>query len=701
MTMTLSKINPQHLTRKACVYIRQSTLTQVRFNQESTERQYNLINKAKAFGWSQDQIQVLDGDLGQSGSSAGQRTDFKTLVSEVALGQVGAIFSLEASRLARSNQDWHRLLELCAITHTLVVDEDGCYNPAEFNDSLVLGMKGAFAQAELHIIRGRLHGGKLNKANKGELRFPLPVGFVFEADKIVLDPDQEVQGAVRMIFALFQETGSAFGVTGRFNELGLRFPRRSYGGAWDGKLVWGPLVHSRVTSILLNPSYAGVYVFGRYQSSKEVGPAGEIRVKSRRTPQDAWRVMIPDHHEGYIDWDQYLANGARLNANRTNLDVLPGPAREGLCLLQGMLVCGCCGRRVSVRYTGNGGVYPMYLCGSRRRRDGLKKGCNLNLPAGPIDTTFSERLAGAITPMRIELALAALTALEDRDQAIGAQWRMRIDRARYDAELAERRYEAVDPTNRLIAATLEQRWNEALQRLSDLKAELSTFEKQSMRAVTAEQKHQIMSLVKDFPRLWSSPTTTSKDRKRILRLLVQDVIVSKGPEPKIVNLHIRWQGGENETIQVRLPKNQADVLRYPTEFVDRVRTLALCHPDGEIAQLMTAEGRQSSTGKRLTIAMIRWIRWKHRIPAPTPAPGAFSVRNIAERYGVSPHVVYYWIDRGVVTAQQRKENRPYEIMLDDATDQRLQDWVATSYHMTPKGPRTLDGVHPREMSPVV
>jgi len=482
--------------------------------------------------------------------------------------------------------------------------------------------------------------------------------------------------------------------------LGLRFPRRSYGGAWDGKLVWGPLVHSRVTSILLNPSYAGVYVFGRYQSSKEVGPAGEVRVKSRRTPQDAWRVRIPDHHQGYIDWDRYLANGARLNANRTNLDVLPGPAREGLCLLQGMLVCGCCGARVSVRYTGNGGVYPMYLCGSRRCRDGLKKSCNLNLPAGPIDTALSERLAGAITPMRIELALAALTTLEERDQAIGAQWRMRIDRARYNAELAERRYEAVDPANRLIAATLEQRWNEALQRLSDLKVELSAFEKQSMRAVTAEQKTQIMALAKDFPRLWSSPTTTSKDRKRILRLLVQDIIVSKGPEPKIVNLHIRWQGGENETIQVRLPENRADAMRYPTEFIDHVRTLALCHPDDKIAELVTAEGRQSSTGKPFTIDMIRWIRWKHRIPAPKPAPGAFSVRNIAERYGVSPHVVYYWIERGVVTAQQRKENRPYEIMIDDATDHRLQDWVATPYHITPRRPKKLDDAGSGEIKAV-
>ena len=410
--------------------------------------------------------------------------------------------------------------------------------------------------------------------------------------------------------------------------------------------------------------------------------------------------MISDHHQGYIDWNQYVANGARLNANRTNLDVLPGPAREGLCLLQGMLVCGCCGGRVSVRYTGNGGLYPMYLCGSRRRRDGLKNGCNLNLPAGPIDASVSELLAGAITPMRIELALAALTALEERDQAIGAQWRMRIDRARYDAELAERRYEAVDPTNRLIAATLEQRWNDALQRLSDLKVELSAFEKQSLRAITAEQKTQILALVKDFPRLWSSPTTTSKDRKRILRLLVQDVIVSKGPEPKIVNLHIRWQGGESETIEVRLPMNRADALRYPTEFIDHVRTLALCHPDGEIAQLMTAEGRQSSTGKPFTIDMIRWIRWKHRIPAPKPAPGDFSVRNIAERYGVSLHVVYYWIERGVVTAHQRRENTPYEIMIDDVTDQRLKDWVTTSYHMAPNGLPKIDDAGSGEIAAI-
>jgi len=282
----------------ACVYIRQSTVAQVRFNQESTERQYNLASKAQALGWSPEQIRVLDRDLGQSGARATKREDFKTLVSDVAMGNVGAIFSLEASRLARSNQDWHRLLELCAITSTLVIDEDGCYDPTEFNDGLVLGMKGTFAQAELHIIRTRLHGGKLNKAHKGELRFPLPVGFVWDGDSIVLDPDQEVQGAVRTVFELFEKEGTAYASCSASTSWACAFPAAP-GGAWDGKLLWGRLTHSRVLGLLKNPSYAGRYVFGRYQSRKQIAPTGEISTTSRLMPQEQWRVVIPDHHPGY------------------------------------------------------------------------------------------------------------------------------------------------------------------------------------------------------------------------------------------------------------------------------------------------------------------------------------------------------------------------------------------------------------------
>src|SRR6201987_4238186 len=496
-SMLNAKIADHHLARHACIYIRQSTPAQVRFNQESTERQYNLANQAKALGWTPEQIRILDGDLGQSGQLTTKRDDFKTLVSDVAMGQVGAIFSLESSRLARSNKDWHRLLELCAVTKTLVFDGDGCYDPSDFNDSLVLGMKGTFAQAELHIIRARLHGGKLNKAQKGELRLSLPVGLVFDGENIVLDPDQEVQGAVRAVFELFEQESSAYGVVQRFQERGLRFPRRQYGGAWDGKLIWGRLTHSRVLGILANPSYAGTYVFGRDQSCKQIAPTGEIRTQSRRMPQDEWRVVIPDHQPGYITWDQFLENRRRLAANRTNCAVLAGPAREGLCLLQGVLMCGICGRRLSVRYTGNGGLYPSYDCNSRSRDAPPLRHC-MSLPAKPLDDAIAARLLIAVTPLTIKLALEALNNLEARDKAISAQWHRRIERARYDAALAERRYESVDPSNRLIASTLEQRWNDAMRRLLELQAELAKFESQQLRTVTADQKRQILQLLYDL-----------------------------------------------------------------------------------------------------------------------------------------------------------------------------------------------------------
>ena len=677
----ISKITDRHLSRQACIYIRQSTLAQVRFNQESTERQYNLMNKARSLGWSQEQIRVLDRDLGHSGAAASNRVDFKTLVSDVAMGQVGAIFSLEASRLARSNQDWHRLLELCSITGTLVIDEDGCYDPAEFNDGLVLGMKGTFAQAELHIIRARLHGGKLNKASRGELRFPLPVGFVFNDDKIVLDADREVQGAVRTVFKLFEQEGTAYAVVRRFQELGLRFPRRSYGGAWDGKLLWGRLTHSRMIGLLANPSYAGAYVFGRYQSSKQVGPSGEIATRLRPVPQEAWRVLIRDHHEGYIDWDRFVANRHRLGANRTNREGLAGPAREGLCLLQGVLLCGECGRRLTVRYKGNGGLYPMYQC-QWKHREGLSSRSCLEVSSTPLDKVIADRVVGAITPVTIELALAALTNLEERDREIGAQWWMRIERARYDADLAERRYEEVDPSNRLIAATLEVRWNDAMQRMHDLEAELAAFERQSMRAVTADQKRQILQLASDFPRLWAASTTAPRDRKRILRLLVRDITVTKGPEPRTIKLHVRWQRGKTETLQVQLPQKRADAIRYPTPFVAYIRELAVNHHDDEIVALLRSQNHTSSTtGKPITPSTIKWLRYKHRIRAPQPPEGTLNVRQVRERYSVSLWVVHYWINRGIVPTVQRKPNMPYAITIDDELDRRLREWVANSAHL--------------------
>jgi DNA invertase Pin-like site-specific DNA recombinase len=313
------KVTQDHLQKPVFIYVRQSTMGQVRYHQESTERQYALKHRAEEMGWLPHQIKVLDGDLGKSGARADGREDFKGLVAEVSMQNVGAVFAIEVSRLARSCADWHRLLELCAYTGTLIIDEDGCYNPAEFNDQLLLGLKGTMSQAELHFIRARLYGGKLNKAKKGELRFPLPVGFCFdEKDRIVLDPDEEVRGAVTMIFSAFRETGSAYGVVHKFAKLGLRFPKRSYGGVWQGKLVWGGLTHARVLGVLKNPSYAGVYAFGRYHYVKEISPEGKIISRPKVRPMQDWQVKIDGHHESYISWDEYLKNQSLLQSNRTN-----------------------------------------------------------------------------------------------------------------------------------------------------------------------------------------------------------------------------------------------------------------------------------------------------------------------------------------------------------------------------------------------
>lgn len=361
----ISKIQHQHQEKKAYIYLRQSTMGQVRNHQESTERQYALAERALQLGWPQAMIQVLDGDLGISGAQSHNREDFKTLVADVSMRKVGAVFALEASRLSRSNTDWHRLIELCALTGTLIIDEDGCYDPTDFNDQLLLGLKATMSQAELHFIHIRLRGGKLNKAQKGLLRFPLPVGFCHDEEgNIIIDPDEEVRSVVKLIFSLFHEHGSAYAVVQKFTSLNLKFPKRAYGGAWDGKLIWGYLTHDRVLNILKNPSYAGVYVFGRYRYQKDISPNGLIKARIVKVPMPEWTVKIMDHHQGYIGWEEFCHNQEILHQNQTNGEetLLSQAAREGKSLLQGLLLCSKCGRRLSVRYKGNGGVYPNYEC---------------------------------------------------------------------------------------------------------------------------------------------------------------------------------------------------------------------------------------------------------------------------------------------------------------------------------------------------
>jgi DNA invertase Pin-like site-specific DNA recombinase len=654
---------------------------QVRHHQESTERQYALKDKALHLEWSPQMIRVLDRDLGVSGAHATGREDFKTLFSDVAMGTVGAIFALEASRLARSNLDWHRLIEICALTKTLVIDEDGCYDPADFNDALLLGLKATIAQAELHFIRARLQGGKLNKAKKGELRSPLPVGLCYDDEgQVVLDPDQEVQGAVRLIFELFEQTGSAYAVAHHFAKEALKFPKRAYGGAWDGKLIWGRLTHSRVLGVLKNPSYAGVYTFGRYQSQKEISVSGEVRTTTKPVPMDCWRVVIQDHHDAYISWQQFEKNQVLLQKNRTNDEGthLSGPAREGLALLQGLLLCWRCGRKVSVRYKGNGGIYPTYDCNWQRREGIATKSC-LNIRCDLLDKAISDRVLAVLEPNQIDIAYEAVRQLEKRDSAIMAQWKMRLERAEYEAQLAERRYEEVDPSNRLVASTLEKRWNDALSKLEDLKAQFAEVQSKEACVVTEEQRQKILALAKDFPRLWNAPSTRSKDKKRMLRLLIKDITVERDAERRVVTLHVRWQGGACEDILVTLPPKVADRVRYPEEVVQRVRQLAQSLPDKEIAETLNGEGLSPSKGDSFNVSIIRWIRYKHQIPSPQlRQPGELTVKEIAGKFGVSRNVVYYWLNRGIIDGRRRNKRSSYWITLDDQKEAELRKIVRTS-----------------------
>ena len=679
------KITEHHRSKPAYIYVRQSTNAQVFHHQESTERQYALRQTALELGWSEPLIRTLDRDLGMTGTEMTRREDFKTLVADVSMGQVGAVFALEVSRLARSNLDWHRLLELCALTGALVIDEDVCYDPSDFNDGLLLGLKGTMAQAELHFLRVRLQGGKLNKAKKGELRFPLPVGYCYdEQGRIVPDADEEVRGAVGLVFRLFRETGSGYAVVHRFSERGLRFPKRAYGGAWDGKIIWGRLSHSRVLDILNNPSYAGMYVFGRYQYRREVSPDGEIRKRMHAVAMPDWRVSLKQHHEGYITVEEFMNNQERLQKNRTNGEetVLSGPAREGLALLQGLLLCGNCGHALTVRYRGNGGIYPTYQCNLLRREGMATKACMV-FRCDLLDGVVAEQVLRALQTAELELALTALHELESRDNVILRQWQMRLQRAEYEVALAERRYQEVDPANRLVATTLERRWNDALVQLEELKQQAVEFERREARVATAEQKAKVLALAKDFPCLWHAPTTQSKDRKRMLRLLIRDITVEK-PQQKELLVHIRWQGGACTDLSVRLPPGIADRVRYPAAVVAKVRDLARHLPDREIAEQLNREGHTSAKGKPWTAKIIQWVRCRYRIPpAELRRPEELTVQQVAQRLGVSDQVVYYWIGHDIVHSRRINPGMPHWITLNDADEQRLREWVRSSRRIQP------------------
>jgi DNA invertase Pin-like site-specific DNA recombinase len=678
--MKTELIQETHLQKLACIYLRQSTLRQVRQHQESTERQYALRDQALQLGWPAERILTLDRDLGISGTQMANRPDFQRLVSLVSLQKVGAVFALEASRLSRSDLDWHRLVDLCGWTATLLIDEDGAYNPGDFNDRLLLGLKGTMSQAELHFLRVRLQGGKLNKARKGQLRFPLPVGFAYaEPEGVVLDPDQEVQGAVRLVFTTFGQTASAYGVVQHFAEHQLLFPKRSYGGVWNGQLRWGRLNHGRVLGLLRNPAYAGAYVFGRYRTCKSFSPTGQMHNTVRPMPLAEWQVNLPNQHPGYITWEEYLANQQRLVQNQTN--GCPGAAgsaaREGPALLQGLLVCGQCGHRLSPRYLGEHGSLVWYEC-NWRRRELSGKSC-WSVRGDLLDEAVAQRIVSALVPAQVEIALAAVAEVEQRDQALDHQWQLKIQRAEYEGQLAQRRFEEVDPANRLVAATLEQRWEHALQELEGLRQQYRQYQEKQTPPLSPEQQTQVRLLANDLPRLWQAPTTTAKDRKRVLRLLLKDITLEKRAATHQAILHLRWQGGATEDLVVELPRKAAERWRYPEAFVDKVRQLAQQQTDYQIAATLNEQGLRSAKGRAFTASMIDWIRSKQHIPAPVlQRPGELTVRQLSQKFAVGRCVVYYWLEKGLVTARRPQPNGQMYITLSGQQERELQAWVTDS-----------------------
>src|SRR5713101_1989577 len=517
-----AKITASHLARHAVVYLRQSSVAKVEHNRESTERQYALAGKARELGWPEDRILVIDEDLGLSGSGSVARSGFARLTAEVALAHVGLVLGLEVSRLARNNADWHRLIDLAGLTDTLIGDADGIYHPALFNDRLLLGLKGTMSEAELHVLRARLNGGIRNKAARGELRRGLPVGLVWgdEDGEVRLDPDEAVTSPIRIAFDRFAELGSVRRVWLWFRAEELLFPFRRIPGE---PIRWVKPTYLSIHHVLSNAAYAGAYTYGKTRQERYLDAAGRVRQRIRHLPRSEWGVLIPDHHPGYITWETYQANQERIGSNiRPRPHEAGGAVREGTALLQGLAVCGRCGRRLCVSYHGRNAT-PGYYCAAGAIVNGHGSRC-LRVGGQQIDAAVATAFLVACTPAGVQAALAAAQRLEADHDATLAQARMAVERARYEATRAERRYRAVDAENRLVARGLERDWEERLQDVAAAEAELAAREHRRPRGLTSEECRLIDRLGNDLEQVWTAPTTSARDRKELLRTLLAEVI---------------------------------------------------------------------------------------------------------------------------------------------------------------------------------
>lgn len=651
----LRKVQSHHLERDAYLYIRQSSMKQVVENVESTKRQYALRARATALGWADDRIVVIDSDQGESGASAAWREGFRRLVTDVGLGRAGIVMGLEVSRLARNNADWHRLLEICALANTLILDEDGVYDPTDFNDRLLLGLKGTMSEAELHVLKARLRGGILNKVRRGEYRCALPTGFVYdESGGVVLDPDAQVRETIAHFFDTFARVGSAHQTVKAFRDEGLRFPARLRAPA--AGVIFRPLTASAAIRTLRNPRYAGVYAYGR----RVYGRTIDGKQTHRERAYDDWLACIPNAHAGYIGWDRFQENLRILESNGHGYDVArASPPREGVALLQGRAICGRCGQHLRVRYReARGKLECWYVC-DRATDSRAEPNCQ-SIAGSPIDEAVGLLVAEKMTPAAVELALEIRREIEARYEEADQLRCRAIERAQVDAELAQRRFMMVDPANRLVADRLESDWNEKLRVLAKARDERERALREDRIVIDDATRNRLVAMTTDFKRLWCDPSTPSRERKRMLAYLVEDVTLVKLPTEGTTKIHVRFTGGDTTTLTTVNPKASCEMVKTPPEIVELVDRLLDDHLCEEIAGILNARGLRPGgaawpgrSGAQFTAKRVQYIVHTYGLRSRFDRlrdRGLLTKKELAARLGIHESTLTRWVKHGMIKA---------------------------------------------------
>ena len=677
------RLTPARRAKFAYIYVRQSSVGQVRHHQESTELQYRLVDRAVGLGWPRERVCVIDDDLGKSGSGQAERRGFQRLIAEIGLDNAGLVVSFDASRLARNNRDWHQLLELCSIFGVIIADGERLYDPGAYHDRLLLGLSGIMSEAELHQIRMRLHQGELRKAARGELRMPQPAGLAQDRfGQIALTHDEEVQARLHLVFAKFRELQSARAVMRYLRRNELHLPVRPLIGPAPHELVWREATSARVHDVLHNPAYAGAYVYGRRMVNGRGRWIGG-RPASVKVPVGQWKVCIPSAHPGYISWEEFMANQQRLEDNRNDYEAgHKGAARKGDALLQGVAICGRCGRHMTLRYSGPRADYPVYCC--RADRDQAAESLCQEVRALAVDDLVSRILLEALAPDHIEIAIAAVDQMTHEARQLDRQWSLKRERARFEAERARRQYDAVEPENRLVARSLERVWEERLRAADEVEVAYGRWRRQDPIVLRSEDHRALVALAQDLPAVWNAATTKADEKKRILRLIIQEVLLDQKSDRGHVRIKIIWQtGAVSEHKMARRVQSYNDYADYDLLRRRIMELNANGLMDKQIAAVLNAEGVASARPRPFTYENIWLLRRRWGLSAVKLNPvganparwpdGSYSVQGAASALGVTPQTIFDYLARGLLSGRQLTKGQPWQIDLSVAQIASLRE----------------------------